>query len=89
MAAYDAYNNGQNNQPSLPGYQNLVSIYAYEIDPNGNPFTQTGADAGEKSAPAATPTPSPGYQLFGFAAASDDLSHNIVALPYSGFASPT
>lgn len=85
MAAYDAYNNGENNQPTLPGYNNFTSIYAFEADPNVNPFTMTGADAAERAraasaASASDSTPSPGYQLFGFSAVADDLSHNIVSL---------
>jgi hypothetical protein len=37
-AAYAAYNNGSNFDPTLAGYKNFASIYAFESLPNGNPF---------------------------------------------------
>jgi hypothetical protein len=52
-AAYAAYNNGSNLQPSLAGYKNIVPIYAFEADPNGNPFS---ASEAMTKAAAATPT---------------------------------
>ncbi|QGM98734.1 lipase family protein [Methylocystis parvus] len=44
-AAYAAYNNGSNLTPSLNGYKNLNLIYAFEADPNGNPFGAAEAKA--------------------------------------------
>lgn len=90
MAAYDAYNNGSNNTPELAGYQRFTPIYAWETDPNINPFasllaTNAAARAKRQTAaycapPPATGEPSCGRQLFGFSAVANDRSHNIVVL---------
>ena len=90
MAAYDAYNNGSNNTPVLPGYQSITPIYAWETDPNINPFSGlVEADVAARtkkqaaaycSPPPTTGEPSFGRQLFGFSAVAADNSHNIVVL---------
>lgn len=90
MAAYDAYNNGSNNTPVLPGYKIIAPIYAWESDPNINPFARMiEADAAARTKkqaaaycapPPTTGEPSFGRQLFGFSAVANDQSHNIVVL---------
>jgi hypothetical protein len=90
MAAYDAYNNGSNNTPVLPGYKMLTPIYVWESDPNISPFAKLAeADAAARtkkqaaaycSPPPTTGEPSFGKQLFGFSAVANDQSHNIVVL---------
>ncbi len=48
-AAYAAYNNGSNLAPSLAGYKNFNSIYAFELAPNGSPFPASATPAGAAS----------------------------------------
>jgi hypothetical protein len=54
-AAYAAYNNGSNLAPSLQGYKNFNSIYAFESAPNGTPFPTSPTPAG--AAPRLTERP--------------------------------
>jgi hypothetical protein len=54
-AAYAAYNNGNNLQPTLPGYKNFNLIWVHEADPNVFPWSLTGAQ-GEVAATAAAKT---------------------------------